>query len=111
MIYTIAGGTGKRRMNADATIRDGYAWSTFAVLSGECSLEEKVRSDGGAWLAGMAVRIVDVDVSEVNRTSMPRPCSALLGSKIITAMPVRCSYRSWLSMACTGRSTDFASGF
>ena len=55
-------------MNADATLRDGYAWSTFAVLSGECSLEEKIRSDGGAWLAGMAVRIVDIDVSEVNRS-------------------------------------------
>ena len=68
MIYTIAGGTGKRRMNADATIRDGYSWSTFAILSGECSLEEKVRSDGGTWLAGMAVRIVDIDVSEVNRS-------------------------------------------
>jgi hypothetical protein len=68
MIYTIAGGTGKRRMNADASMRDGYSWSTFAILSGECSLEEKIRSDGGPWVAGMAVRMVDVDVSDVNRS-------------------------------------------
>ena len=67
MIYTIAGGVGKRRMNADARIKDGYAWSTFAILSGECSLEEKIRGDGGEWLAGMAVRIVDIDVTDVNR--------------------------------------------
>lgn len=68
MIYTIAGGAGKRRMNADAEIKDSYAWATFTILSGECSLQEKIRSDGGEWLAGMAVRIVDIDVTDVNRS-------------------------------------------
>jgi hypothetical protein len=68
MIYTIAGGVGKRRMASDATIRKSYTWATFAVLSGECSLEEKIKSDGGDWLAGMAVRIVDIDVTGVNRS-------------------------------------------
>jgi len=67
MIYTIAGNIGKRRMTADARVRDTYAWATFAILSGECSLEEKVRGDGGQWLAGMAVRIVDIDVTGVDR--------------------------------------------
>lgn len=67
MIYTIAGGVGKRRMTADATMRDSYTWSTFAILSGECSLAEKVTRDGGEWSAGMAVRIVDVDVTGINR--------------------------------------------
>jgi hypothetical protein len=54
-------------MSADASLRDSYKWATFAILSSECSLEEKVRSDGGEWLAGMAVRIVDIDVTGVNR--------------------------------------------
>jgi hypothetical protein len=67
MIYTIAGNTGKQRMTADASLRDAYTWVTFAILSGECSLEEKVRGDGGAWLAGMAVRIIDIDVTGVDR--------------------------------------------
>ena len=77
MIYTIAGGVGKRRMAADASVRDGYSWFTFAVLSGECSLEEKIRSDGGEWLAGMAVRIVDVDVTDVNRQVDPETLRAI----------------------------------
>ena len=68
MIYTIAGGVGKRRMNAEAAIRESYTWSTFAILSGECSLAEKVTRDGGEWSAGMAVRILDVDVTGINRT-------------------------------------------
>ena len=67
MIYTIAGGVGKRRMTADAQVRATYTWATFAILSGECSLEEKIRGDGGEWMAGMAVRIVDIDVTGVNR--------------------------------------------
>ena len=66
-IYMLAGGAGKRRMKSDATLREGYRWSTFVILSAECSLEEKIRSDGGEWRAGMAVRIVDIDVTEVNR--------------------------------------------
>jgi hypothetical protein len=71
LIYMIASGSGKRRMKADATLREGYIWSTFAVLSAECSLEEKVRSDEGEWQAGMAARIAEIDVTEVNRKVDP----------------------------------------
>jgi hypothetical protein len=69
IVYTITGGAGKRRMTADATLRNSYIWATFALLSGETSLEQKVRSDGGDWLGGMAVRIIDIDVTGVNRAA------------------------------------------
>src|SRR5205085_7679595 len=39
----------------------------FMILSAEHSLEEKIRSDGGEWRAGMAVRVVDIDVTDVDR--------------------------------------------
>jgi putative DNA primase/helicase len=71
MVYTIAGGVGKRRMTADAAVRPPYTWSTYVLLSGECSLEEMVRGDDGEWLAGTAVRIVDIDVTGVNRVVDP----------------------------------------
>jgi hypothetical protein len=67
LIYALAGGQGKARMTADAELKNRYRWATFALLSSECSLEEQVRGDGSAWLAGMAVRFVDVDVTNVNR--------------------------------------------
>jgi hypothetical protein len=67
MIYSIASGVGKSRMRADATVKERYRWSTFALLSGECSLEEKIRSDGGQFTAGMAVRIADLDITGINR--------------------------------------------
>lgn len=67
LIYAIAGGQGKARLTAGAILKQRYAWSTYAVLSSECSLEEKVRADGASWIAGMAVRIVDVDVTDVDR--------------------------------------------
>jgi phage/plasmid primase-like uncharacterized protein len=67
LIYMLSGGAGKRRMTADAQMQGGYLWATFVILSGECSLEEKVRGDAGTWLAGMATRITDVDVTTVDR--------------------------------------------
>jgi hypothetical protein len=71
LIYSIAGGQGKARLTSDATLKPRYSWSTFALLSGESSLEEKARADRGQWLAGMAVRFPDVDVTGVNR-AVPR---------------------------------------
>jgi Domain of unknown function (DUF927)/Toprim domain len=68
LIYSIASGQGKARLNSHATSRQRSSWATFGILSGECSLEEKVRGDGGHWLAGMAVRFPDVDVTDVNRS-------------------------------------------
>jgi hypothetical protein len=67
LLYAVSGGAGKRRMRTDGTTREPVSWVTFAILSSECSLEEKVRSVKGEWLAGMAARIVDIDVTDVNR--------------------------------------------
>jgi hypothetical protein len=67
IIYSVSSGKGKARLTAEATLRQSYSWTTFALLSGECSLEEKVRGDGGQWLAGMAVRFPDIDVTGINR--------------------------------------------
>src|SRR4051812_5153641 len=77
MIYTFAGGVGKSRMAADATMRESYSWSTFVLLSAESSLEEKIRGDGGEWTAGMAVRVPDVDVTGVNRRVDKRTMSKI----------------------------------
>ena len=79
LIYAIAGGQGKARMTAGAMLKQRYAWSTYALLSSECSLEEKVRADGGAWIAGMAVRIVDVDVTDVDRAVPATTLRAIAG--------------------------------
>ncbi|MCZ6770704.1 MAG: DUF927 domain-containing protein [Proteobacteria bacterium] len=66
LIYSMASGVGKARQRADSTLRQRYSWQTFVILSGESSLEEKVRGDGGVWQAGMMVRIADIGVSAVN---------------------------------------------
>jgi hypothetical protein len=67
MIYSIASGIGKARQNAQSALRVRCSWQTFAILSSECGLEAKIRGDGGSWLAGMAVRVADIDVTGVNR--------------------------------------------
>ncbi|MBI1209752.1 MAG: DUF927 domain-containing protein [Azospirillum sp.] len=79
MIYGIASGSGKSRMSQGAILRPRSQWQTFALLSGETSLEEKIRSDGGQFQAGMAVRIPDVDVTHVNRRVAPAILAAIDG--------------------------------
>jgi hypothetical protein len=66
LVYSLAGDVGKARMRSDSSLRRSYTWSTFALLSGEKSLEQKIRNDGGQWTGGMAVRFPDVDVTGVN---------------------------------------------
>ena len=67
LIYMLSGGSGKRRMTADITLRDNRNWKTFAILSGEIGLDEKIRIGGSQMTTGMTVRVIDIDVSDVNR--------------------------------------------
>jgi hypothetical protein len=79
VIYSLAGGIGKTRMNDKAHLRRRYSWTTFFILSGECSLEDKVRGDGGVWQAGMTVRFPDVDTNDLNRTVPPETFTTIDG--------------------------------
>jgi hypothetical protein len=63
LLYSLAGDVGKSRMRPDGSLRQPHTWSTFALLSGEKSLEQKIRDDGGQWTGGMAARFPDVDVT------------------------------------------------
>jgi len=67
LIYMLAGGSGKHRMNSDSEARKPISWSTFALLSAENSIFEQVTKDGGQFSPGMAVRFLDIDVTGVNR--------------------------------------------
>lgn len=67
-IYSLASGVGKGRMTGSARLRTSHTWSTFILLSSEKSLEEKARADDAAWSGGMAARMPDIDVTNINRT-------------------------------------------
>jgi Domain of unknown function (DUF927) len=77
VIYGIAGGTGKSRLDANAEMRDRRSWTTFAFLSSEHGLQDKVKSDGGVWTPGMAVRIADINVDGVNNNVDPDTLKAI----------------------------------
>ena len=102
-IYSLAGNVGKGRMRADATMRRSYSWSTFAILSGETSLEEKVRGDGGHWTGGMAVRFADVDLTGVNRAVAVDQLDRLRRISSITGMPARRSCAGCSKAVCSTR--------
>ena len=73
MIDTATSGAGKQRLRPDGTPIERATWETFIMLSSELSLEEIISGgvDRGKWLGGMAVRITDIDVTDVNR-AVPR---------------------------------------
>ena len=68
MIYSIASGIGKARLNAQAALEGRYVWQTFVLFSSECGLEAKIRGDGGAGSPAWPSVIADIDVTGVNRT-------------------------------------------
>ncbi len=77
VLYSLAGDVGKSRMRPDSSLRRSYTWSTFVLMSGEKSLEQKIRDDGGQWTGGMAARFPDVDVTGVNPRVAPETIDAL----------------------------------
>jgi putative DNA primase/helicase len=77
LLYSLAGDVGKSRMGPDGSLRQPHTWSTFVLLSGEKSLEQKIRDDGGQWTGGMATRFPDVDVTGVNSRVAPETIDAL----------------------------------
>jgi hypothetical protein len=78
VIYFLAGGISKARMSAQLKLRERYTWRTFALLSSEKSLAQKIIGDGGEWAGGMAVRFPDIDCSEVD-ANVPRDTLTKIG--------------------------------
>jgi hypothetical protein len=66
VIYAVAGGVAKHRMDKPGRLHPVDTWSTFMLLSSEQSLREKVLGDGGKWTGGMAARVLDINVAGVN---------------------------------------------
>lgn len=63
VIFMIADGKGKSRMNADSTARPSKNWQTFALISSEVGIAEKIEADGDM-AAGGLVRCADFDISD-----------------------------------------------
>jgi putative DNA primase/helicase len=60
-IYALAGGTGKRRMSSDATLKDVKSWRTILLSTGEISIADMLQQDGGKPVkGGQAVRLLDI---------------------------------------------------
>jgi len=67
IIYMVAGNTGKsRRKGAENVLQETATWSVFGLSSGEQPLAQKLRENGGRLTAGMTVRWISIDVSDVN---------------------------------------------
>jgi putative DNA primase/helicase len=71
LIFEIASGTGKSRLNADGSKRHSRTWRTFVMLSSEDPLERRVVEDRGAFTEGASLRILDIDVSSVEHRDRP----------------------------------------
>lgn len=58
--YLLGNGVGKARMRADGTAKEMLTWRTIILSSGETSLGEKIRQEGGQVQAGQEVRLLDL---------------------------------------------------
>lgn len=68
LIFAIAGGSGKARMNADSTMREIRKWRTFAMITGEKSLKAYIESDRKRkMVGGQALRIIEINVAGTHK--------------------------------------------
>jgi len=63
-IYQLAGGQGKGRMRADATLKPSKVWRTLVLSTGEIPSAEVVESEGKPLKGGQAVRLVDIPATD-----------------------------------------------
>jgi putative DNA primase/helicase len=60
MIYQLAGGQGKGRMRADATLKAPKVWRTMLLSTGELPASDMVEFEGKPMKGGQAVRLLDI---------------------------------------------------
>ena len=63
-IYQLAGGQGKGRMRADATLKPAKAWRTMILSTGEVPAADVVESEGRRIKGGQAVRLLDIPATD-----------------------------------------------
>jgi hypothetical protein len=64
MIYQLAGGQGKGRMLADATLKRSKVWRTLLLSTGEVPTTDVLESEGRRLMGGQAVRLVDLPATD-----------------------------------------------
>jgi uncharacterized protein (DUF927 family) len=60
LVYQLAGGQGKSRLNRDATLRKPRTWRVFVLSTGEGPIQAAIESTGRRARGGQLVRMVDV---------------------------------------------------
>lgn len=60
MIYQLAGGQGKSRMRADATLKDPKVWRTLLLSTGELPASDVIEDAGRRVKGGQIVRLIDI---------------------------------------------------
>ena len=63
-IFMLATGSGKLRLNSSAEMKQVLRWTTFATLSGETGLAQKIETSDSPMLGGIEVRCVEIGVDD-----------------------------------------------
>jgi hypothetical protein len=63
LVFLLAGGSGKERMNPDGSARVSKTWATFYTLSSERSISDLIKMGGENMLGGHAVRLPTINVT------------------------------------------------
>lgn len=58
--YMLANGQGKARATKDGLVRPLAEWRLIFLSNGELSLEQKIQEEGRRYMAGQAVRVLDI---------------------------------------------------
>ena len=64
MVYQLAGGQGKGRMRADATLAHSKVWRIVLLSTGELPASDVIEAEGKRMKGGQAVRLLDIPATD-----------------------------------------------
>lgn len=75
IIYDLTGGLGKRRLDANSTLKKIKNWNTTPYSTGELSSRQHILSSGSQYFSGQQLRLIDIKLPETGMIQDPKGLS------------------------------------
>jgi uncharacterized protein (DUF927 family) len=91
LVYQLAGGQGKSRMDRSAALREQYNWRTLLLSSGEVPARDALEAEGRRARGGQMVRLLDIPATVSDEDGAIHEPGAMTPAEFVTAVKRACA--------------------